>query len=81
MQEYLSEWTVGNLGASSQSCIKRDLKVHATAPLYCPSGTKIQKLQYFGLQRDGAKKGDNVCPASIEDTNDEQEALKLDLDP
>lgn len=49
LQKQLSEWTLGNLGESTQVCKQANLRLYDTIKLWCPSGTKIQKLQHFGL--------------------------------
>lgn len=40
-QTFLSEFTLGNLGESSQVCKHSDLRLYDTLTLWCPSGTKI----------------------------------------
>jgi hypothetical protein len=49
-QEYLSEWTLGNVGESSYQCKQRDLKIYDTIELWCPAGSKITAVEKFGLQ-------------------------------
>ena len=39
----------------------------------------MQSLLQFGLQKSGAKEGDNVCPQTV-DTSGSESTLKLDLD-
>jgi len=41
VQQYLSEWTLGNLGESSQVCKQNNLRLYDTMTLWCPSGTRI----------------------------------------
>ena len=77
LQAYLSEWTLGNLGESSLVCKQNNLRLYDTLTLWCPSGTKIQSLEMFGLQKEKAEAGDNTCPQTVDD---ETQDLKLDLD-
>ena len=49
LQEYLSEWTLGNIGESSYQCKQRNLKIYDSIELWCPSGSKISSLEKFGL--------------------------------
>ena len=49
LQARLSEWTLGNLGESSNVCKSNNLRLYDTMTLWCPSGTRIKKLKQFGL--------------------------------
>ena len=49
-KEYLTEWTLGNMGESSYKCIMRDVIIYDTNYLECPAGSKMKALKYFGLQ-------------------------------
>lgn len=81
LQKALGEWTLGNLGESTKVCKSNNLRVYDTLTLWCPAGTNIRRLEKFGLQKEDAKPGDNVCPQTIEDASaGSAKALKLDLD-
>ena len=81
LQQYLSQWTLGNLGESSQVCKENNLRLYNTMTLWCPSGTKMQSLLQFGLQKADAKEGDNICPQTVDTSgSDSETTLKLDLD-
>ena len=62
LQKALGEWTLGNLGESTKVCKSNNLRVYDTLTLWCPAGTNIRRLEKFGLQKEDAKPGDNVCP-------------------
>jgi hypothetical protein len=62
LQAKLSQWTLGNLGESSDVCKSNNLRLYDTMTLWCPSGTKIKKLKKFGLQKVDALPEDNICP-------------------
>lgn len=81
IQQKLGKWTLGNLGESSMVCKENNLRLYDTMTLWCPSGTTIQTLEEFGLQKKDAEKDDNTCPQIVEQENeDESKQLKLDLD-
>ena len=48
-KEYLTEWTLGNMGESSYKCNMRDVVIYDTNYLQCPPGSKMKELKYFGL--------------------------------
>ena len=44
-KEYLTEWTLGNIGESSYQCNMRNVIVYDTNYLRCPAGSKIKALR------------------------------------
>jgi hypothetical protein len=81
IQQRLGEYTLGNLGESSQVCKSNNLRVYDTVRLWCPSGTKISELQQFGLQKVDAEEDDNQCPQVVDTYGlDQTKTLRLDLD-
>ena len=68
--------TLGNLGEGSDRCMQSNLRYHDSLSLKCRSGTTIQELAKFGIQKAEAAPDDNICQVARSDSS----RFVLDLD-
>ena len=68
--------TLGNLGEGSDRCRQSNLRYHDSLSLKCESGTVIQEMYKFGIQKAEAAPDDNIC--QIAKKNSTQFVLDLD---
>lgn len=75
----LSNLSLGKIGEASVICKQVNLLTEQTVHLICPTGSSLQAITMFGLQRPEAAPGDNFCPETIAGFGIQK--IQLDLDP
>lgn len=62
LAKIFSRWTLGNLGDDQVKCYQTDVTNFNSIQLWCPAGSKIDKITTFGLQAYSLKEGNYSCP-------------------